>query len=113
MKDSEYSPVIPAVCSGFILVHDTFPLGVVPAEWEGKHQVVLYETRAQAEVERIDAAEMRSESLKEAGMEEDEVDEWIEAAMLQSNGTLILVESGKMFTAVALRELWSLVLLDG
>ena len=101
------SPSSPTVRYGFILVHDTLCHGVVPAEWGGDDDVVLYDTRTEAEFECVDAAEMRAASDREAQMEpeNDEDGFFIEEAVLHADGSLTLLNLGRAFTAHALRAL--------
>lgn len=103
------SPATSAVRNGFILVRETLCEGLIPAERDGDNQIVLYETRAEAEVERVDAAEMRADALSAAQMEEETYDDgtWVEAAVSHSDGTLTLIDQGVVFTADALRDLCS------
>jgi hypothetical protein len=92
---------------GFVLVHDTLCRGVIPAEWDGENQPVLYDTRAEAELERIDAAEMRADALRDARMEPENDHDgfWVEAAVRHADGALALIDLGVTFPAGALREL--------
>jgi len=92
---------------GFILVHATLCGGLSPAEWDESNRPVLYGTRAQAELWLFDAAEMRSEALLDAQMESKNDDRWVEAAMLDAEGGLTLVDQGKTFTPDVLLDLIS------
>lgn len=107
MSITPLSPASPAVRYGFILTHDTLCHGVIPAEWGGDDDVVLYDTRMEAEFERIDAAEMRSDADREAQMEPETDDEglFVEEAVLHADGSLTLLNLGRAFTAYALRAL--------
>ncbi len=108
MMPTSYSTASVPLRLGFILVHETLCDGLIPAELDGENQLVMYETRAEAESELADAAEMRADAMRAAKMEEadDEDDRWIETVVLHSDGTLVLVDQGLLFTADALRELW-------
>jgi hypothetical protein len=90
---------------GFILVHETLCDGLIPAERDGANRPVLYGTRAQAELELFDAAEQRADSMREAQMEPEDDDRWVETAVLHADGGLTLVDQDRTFTADALREL--------
>ncbi len=107
MTNLTSSPVQPGTRHGFVIVHYTLCDRIIPAERDGDNQVVVYETHAEAEVERLDAAEMRADALKDAHMEPESEDDgpWIEAAVLHSDGALTLVEPEFTFTAEALRKL--------
>lgn len=95
-----------AVRHGFILVHDTLCHGVIPAEFDGEKQVVLYASQEEAELERVDAAEMRAEAMRDADMEqEDDDDRWLEPAALHPDGVLKLIDQRLTFSADALRAL--------
>lgn len=90
---------------GFILVHETLCNGLVPAEWDGANRPVLYGTRAQAELERVDAAEQRADAMRDAQMQSEDDDRWVEPAVLHADGMLTLVDPGRTFTVNALRDL--------
>ena len=90
---------------GFILVHETLCDGLIPAERDGANRPVLYATRAQAELELFDAAEQRADAMREAQMEPEDDDRWVERAVLHADGGLTLVEQDRTFTADTLREL--------
>ena len=107
MPITPLSPASPAVRCGFILVHDTLCHGVIPAEWGGDNDVVLHDTRTEAESERVDAAEMRADAHREAQMEPENDEEgfFIEEAVLHADGSLTLLDPGRTFTAQALRAL--------
>ena len=96
-----------AVEYGFILAHETLWLGVIPAEWDGENQLIFYNTRAEAEAERVDASEMRADSIEDARMEPEDGDDgpWVESAVLHPDGALSLLDVGLTFTADALRSL--------
>jgi len=95
----------PAVRYRFILIHDTPCHGVVPAEWDGDNTVMLHDTRTEADVECVDAAEMRSEAYREARMEAENDEEGflVAKAVLHAAGSLMLLDSGRTFTADTLR----------
>lgn len=102
-----FAPTPPAGRRGFILVHETLCDGLIPAEWDGDNQPVFYDTRAEAEVERLDAAEMRADAMTVANIvvADDSDDRWVEAVVLHPNGALSMVDQGLTFTVDALREL--------
>ena len=109
MTTTVFAPARRAVHYGFILAQQTLCQGVIPAERDGENQPVIYDTRAQAEAERGDAAEMRADALADAKMAPDEVDDgpWVEAAVLHPDGALTLLDAGLTLTAETLRELVS------
>lgn len=109
MTTTVFAPARRAVHYGFILAQQTLCEGVIPAEPDGENQPVKYDTRAQAEAERGDAAEMRAGALADAKMAPDEVDDgpWVEAAVLHPDGALTLLDAGLTLTAETLRELVS------
>lgn len=90
---------------GFILVHETLCDGLIPAERDGGNRPVLYATRAEAELELLDAAEQRADSLREAQMEPEDDDRWVETAVLRADGGLTLVDQDRTYTADVLRSL--------
>jgi hypothetical protein len=85
---------------GFILVHDTFCHGVCPAEWGAVTPFVFYDTRAEAEAERTDIAELLAEADENAGMDPPNADDgpWVEAAVLHPDGALTLPDQGLAFS---------------
>lgn len=105
MTNASSSTATPVVRVGFILVHETLCDGVIPAESDGGNQIVVYQTRAEAEVELADAAEMRADSMSAAAMEQEDDDRWLERVVLQPHGTLVLIDQGLAFTEDALRAL--------
>jgi glycine/D-amino acid oxidase-like deaminating enzyme len=108
MTTSPFLPVSPANRHGFILAHETLCQGVTPAEWDDENPFVFYDTHAEAEAERVDAAEMRAEALEDAQMEPEVPDDspWVEAAVLHPDGALTLPDQALKFTLDALRELF-------
>jgi hypothetical protein len=99
----------PAIRHGFVLVHDTLCHGVSPAEWDGDNRVVLYHTRAEAELQCIDATEMRADAYRKV-QGEPEIDSegyWVEDAVLHADGSLTLPNLRKQLTGEALRALIS------
>lgn len=109
MTMTVFAPVPRSVHYGFILAQQTVWLGVIPAERDGENQPVIYDTRADAEAERGDAAEMRADALADAKMAPEEIDDgpWVEAAVLHPDGALTLLDAGLTLTADTLRELVS------
>lgn len=97
----------PADRQGFILVQDTFCHGITPDECDDENPFVFYDTRAEAEAERADAAEMRADAHEDAHMEPESVDDgpWVEAAVLHSDGALTLPDLVLTFTWDELNEL--------
>lgn len=102
-----FSQGTPVSRRGFVLVHDTFCDGVVPAEWDADNRPVLYETRTEAEVELADAAEMRAEGMREAHSDSEDDDRWVEAAAIHADGSLALVEQRRLFSVAVLRNVLS------
>jgi hypothetical protein len=111
MNTPPESAVVPPPRHGFILLHDTLCHGVIPAEWDADDQVILYPTHADAERERIDAAEMRSDAQRDSQLEDDEEetedDRFIEPAVLHDDGTLVLIALRRTLSAAELRSFLS------
>jgi hypothetical protein len=100
------SPAVsPADRHGFILVQETFCHGITPAEWDDENPFVFYDTRAEAESERVDAVATRAEAIENAHMEPEDEDggPWVEAAVLHPDGALTLPDHALTFTIDALR----------
>lgn len=109
MTTTVFGPAPRSVHYGFILAQQALWLGVIPAERDAENQPVIYDTRAEAEAERVDAAEMRADALADTNMAPEEVDDgpWVEAAVLHPDGALTLLDAGLTLTADTLRELVS------
>jgi hypothetical protein len=106
MKPTPFSADLLADRHGFILAHETFCHGLSPAERDDKNSFVLYDTRAEAESERVDVAAMRAEAIEDAHMEPELEDDgpWVEAVVLHPDGALTLPDHALTFTMDALRE---------
>lgn len=106
MTNTRSATTPPAVRHGYILAHETFWLGVIPAERDGENKLVFYDTRAEAEAERVDASEMRADALEDAHLGPEDGDDgvWVEAAVLHHDGTLTLLDAGMTFSVDALRN---------
>lgn len=97
----------PAARHGFILAHETLWQGVTPAERDGENRLVLYSTRAEAEAECVDAAEMRADALVDEQMVPEDGDDglWVVEVVLHPDGALTFLEARVTFTTEAIREL--------
>jgi hypothetical protein len=100
-------PASPVARVGYIIVHDTLCHGMIPAEWDGDDRPVLYSTRDEAEAERVDAIEMRTDEGDEAPEDAEYLDDdtWVDIAVVHVDGTLTLPELRRTFTSEALRAL--------
>lgn len=79
---------------GYALLIDTLCYGVIPAEWDEHDRVILYDSHAAADAERLDWIQVREDAAPTRDQNEVDDGTFVERVIISPDGSLTVPSLG-------------------